>query len=208
MKQTDYISPHMLYAAELDGRFDYVFTEIRNKGKGISILEYNPLANVRRVERLIGKVDMIAWLLLIRNSNIGTSNDYLEALVYDFNNPKQFVSIRTDIMKYVKEFNNKYCNENINVGVDEDMKLDKVYRLESTGIGALFIEMCLKEEFDVTVLLDSKLTSSDIKLISNFQSRYKLKVDGLAGPETFKKMINMYPDYWNEIEYLWSIGVR
>lgn len=94
--------------------------------------------------------------------------------------------------------------------VEEDMQLDKYYKLGSRGIGVRFIQKVLNEDIepDPTLVVDGIWGSKTAEIVKEYQEKYGLKVDGIVGSQTMKSMIEEYPWCWNEICYEYSIGVR
>jgi len=93
---------------------------------------------------------------------------------------------------------------------EEEMTLDKLYKLGSRGIGVKFIQKVLNADLKPTPLLveDGIWGAKTADVVKQYQTFYGLLVDGIVGPQTMKSMILEYPEIWNEIEYEYSVGVR
>ena len=93
---------------------------------------------------------------------------------------------------------------------DDDMKLDKLYRTGSRGIGVKLIQMVVNIDLD----LDPQLVEDGIwgkkteEAVRAYQIERELAVDGIVGPNTMKSMILEYPEIWDEIQYLYATGER
>jgi peptidoglycan hydrolase-like protein with peptidoglycan-binding domain len=211
MKVTDYISPHCISFDEWDSDLiNITYNKVTAKGKKVSLLEISPLGDMNRLNKIIGKCDMYGLVLIIRNSLIGTAFDIDDFLVYDFDNPDHFIAVTTYKMQWIKEFNKKYY---IPYEVTEDdMKLDKVYKIGSRGIGVKFIQMCLNKDIEIDLVkplvVDGIFGTKTAEALKDYQQSYNLTVDGMAGQQTFKVMIFNNPEIWDELQYLWSIGER
>jgi hypothetical protein len=211
MKVTDYISPHCISDNEWDrGLIQITNDKVKAKGKLVSLLEISPLGKWERMNSIVGKCDMYAIVLAIRNSLIGQNDGITidDLLIYDFNDTNKFIAVSTWKMKWIKEFNAKYFNE-IPI-VEDDMTLDKLYKLGSKGIGVRFIQKVLNEDIKPNPLLitDGIWGAKTADIVKQYQTKYSLLIDGIVGPQTMKSMIGMYPDIWDEIQYEYCIGVR
>ena len=94
---------------------------------------------------------------------------------------------------------------------EEDMNLDKIYKDGSTGIGVRFIQKVLNADIKPTVPLavDGVWSPKMDAIVLVYQKKYGLsQYAGDIGPNTMQQMIDLYPKIWNNIEYLWSIGIR
>lgn len=204
----DYISPHILTYPEWDiNLINGTYEKIKAVGKKMSLLEISPLDDMTRLMDIVSKADMYALLLGIRNSNIGTAFDITDLLIYDFDNPNEWISVEVNKMRYVKDFNAKYFNETIS---EDDMQLDKIYKYGSKGIGVRFIQKVLNADVKPVPLLitDGVWGIKTTDIVKQYQAAHGLKIDGIVGAMTFKDMINKYPAIWDEIEYEYCIGVR
>ena len=96
------------------------------------------------------------------------------------------------------------------IEVEDDMKLDKLYRMGSRGIGVKFIQKILNADIKPEPLLveDGIWGLNTANVVKQYQTFYGLLVDGIVGPQTMKSMILEYPEIWNEICYEYAIGVR
>ena len=94
--------------------------------------------------------------------------------------------------------------------VEDEMVLDKLYKLGSKGMGIRFLQKVLNADIKPNPLLvvDGVWGVATADTVKQYQTFYSLKVDGLVGSQTMKSMILEYPEIWNEIEYLWAIGER
>lgn len=104
----------------------------------------------------------------------------------------------------------QFNKENYKVG-EEDMNLDKIYKDGSTGIGVRFIQKVLNADIKPTVPLavDGVWSPKMDAIVLVYQKKYGLsQYAGDIGPNTMQQMIDLYPKIWNNIEYLWSIGIR
>ncbi len=91
---------------------------------------------------------------------------------------------------------------------DDDMKLDKLYKKGSKGIGVKFIQKVVNKYMGSNLIIDGiwgDLTEAGVR---EFQEAKGLQIDGKVGIETFPAMIEEYPNIWNQIQYAWAIGVR
>jgi peptidoglycan hydrolase-like protein with peptidoglycan-binding domain len=106
--------------------------------------------------------------------------------------------------------NDKAPIPNIYIPPEEDMILDKFYKLGSKGIGVKFIQKILNEDIKPVPLLveDGIWGSKTADIVKQYQTKYGLAIDGIVGPQSMKSMIEEYPWIWNEINYEWAIGVR
>jgi hypothetical protein len=86
MKVTDYISPHCISNNEWDrGLIQLTYDKCKRVGKLVSLLEISPLGKWERMNTIVGKCDMYAIVLIIRNSLIGQGNKITidDLLIYD-----------------------------------------------------------------------------------------------------------------------------
>jgi peptidoglycan hydrolase-like protein with peptidoglycan-binding domain len=211
MKVTDYLSPHCISFNEWDSDLiALTYQKCSAKGKKVSLLEISPLGDMNRLNKIVGKCDMYGLVLIIRNSLIGTAFDIDDFLVYDFDNPDHFIAVTTYKMQWIKEFNKKYyipCEV-----MEDDMKLDKVYKIGSRGIGVKFIQMCLNKDIEIDLVkplaVDGIFGTKTAEALKDYQQSYNLAVDGMAGQQTFKVMIFNNPEIWDEIQYLYAVGER
>ena len=211
MKVTDYISPHILSFDEWDSNLiDITYQKCTAIGKKVSLLEISPLGNMNRLNKIIGKCDMYGLVLIIRNSLVGTAMDIDDFIVYDFDNPDNFIAVTTAKMQWIKDFNKKYYIPY--VWESEDMQLDKIYENGSRSIGVRFIQQVLNEDIDID--LDPKLkvdgwfgnkTADAVKI---YQKNFNLKEDGRVGEITFKTMIFGNQNLFDELIYDYAIGKR
>jgi peptidoglycan hydrolase-like protein with peptidoglycan-binding domain len=111
--------------------------------------------------------------------------------------------------KWVGLMNSKAPIPNI-VVEDDDMKLDKLYRTGSRGIGVKFIQMVvnIEMEIDPPLVEDGIWGAKTEDAVKAYQIERDLAVDGIVGSITMKSMISDYPEIWDEIEYEYAIGVR
>ena len=91
---------------------------------------------------------------------------------------------------------------------DEDMKLDKIYKQGSRGIGVRFIQTVVNEFMETNLVVDGIWGVKTEEGVRAFQEAKGLVIDGIVGPKTFPAMIKEYPVIWDNIEYQWAIGVR
>jgi hypothetical protein len=94
---------------------------------------------------------------------------------------------------------------------EEDMKLDTIYKEGSKGIGVKFIQKVLNEDIKPEPLLkvDGIWGIKTNAVVLKYQEKYNLsQYGGAIGPNTMQDMIKQYPDIWDNIQYLWAIGVR
>ena len=91
---------------------------------------------------------------------------------------------------------------------DEDMKLEKIYKQGSKGIGVRFIQMVVNEYMGFNLVVDGIWGTKTEEGVKAFQIANALVMDGIVGTATFPKMIEAYPKIWDKINYMWAIGVR
>jgi peptidoglycan hydrolase-like protein with peptidoglycan-binding domain len=89
---------------------------------------------------------------------------------------------------------------------DEDMKLEKIYKKGSRGIGVKFIQMVVNEYMKTNLVIDGIWGTKTEEGVKAFQEANGLAVDGIVGPATFPAMIEAYPKLWDKIQYLYAIG--
>jgi hypothetical protein len=93
----------------------------------------------------------------------------------------------------------------------EDMKLDSVYQEGSRGIGVRFIQKILNEDMKPEPLLvvDGIWGPKTNAIVLAYQEKHNLsQYGGAIGPNTMQAMIKSYPDIWDNIQYIYAIGVR
>lgn len=211
MKVTDYISPHILTFDEWDSDLiDVTYNKCTAKGKKVSLLEISPLGNMERLNKIIGKCDMYGLVLIIRNSNVGTAFDIDDFLVYDFDNPDNFIAVTTWKMQWIKDFNKKYATDFIRG--EGSMELNKVYENGSKGIGVILIQKCLnadtETDIDVKLVVDGKFGPKTEAAVKGYQDAYNLPITGKVEKNMLAVMIFNEPEIWNFIELSWALGER
>jgi len=97
-------------------------------------------------------------------------------------------------------------------GQEEDgMKLDEIYKEGSRGIGVKFIQMILNQDMkpDPLLKVDGIWGSKTNAIVLAYQEKYNLsQYGGAIGPNTMQDMIKQYPGIWDNVQYLYAIGVR
>jgi len=94
---------------------------------------------------------------------------------------------------------------------EEYMELDEIYKEGSKGIGVRLIQKVLNKDMSPDPLLkeDGWWGPKTNVVVLDYQDKYGLsKYGGAIGPNTMQAMIKQYPDIWDNIQYLWSIGYR
>lgn len=94
---------------------------------------------------------------------------------------------------------------------DEDMKLDEIYKEGSRGIGVRFIQMILNQDMkpELPLAVDGIWGPKTNAIVLAYQEKYNLaQYGGAIGPNTMQDMIKQYPGIWDNIQYLYAIGVR
>jgi hypothetical protein len=140
---------------------------------------------------------------LINGNLLGTRMD--DYAVWDTN---YFRITAPDKISYSANFNlQNYKPYEIK---EEDMTLDKIYKLGSKGIGVRFIQKVLNADTKPNPLLitDGVWELNTANVVKQYQTLYGLLIDGIVGPQTMKSMILEYPEIWDEINYEFCIGVR
>ena len=163
------------------------------------------LMNLKYAEK-IGCKNFPVVFINLDKSAFAVNTDRWERLAF-FVNGRLHSSYWNDFSKLIEA---KCPIPNIPIMEEDDMKLEKYYKLGSKGIGVKFIQMILNEDIkpEPKLILDGIWGSKTAGIVKQYQEKYELKVDGIVGPQTMKSMIEQYPWIWNEIEYEWAIGVR
>ena len=89
---------------------------------------------------------------------------------------------------------------------DDDMKLDKIYKRGSRGIGVKFIQMVVNELLSTNLVVDGIWGSKTEEGVKAFQAKWNLVIDGIVGPATFPAMIEAYPRLWDKLQYMYAVG--
>lgn len=210
MQYVDYISPHILTRDEWN-LIDTTYTKVViNHSKKLSLLEISPMGNMENMYKLVGKCHIYGLLLIIRNSNIGTAFDWDDFLMYDFNNPNSWVAVTTWKMQWIKEFNNKYANESIDVIGEDDMKLNDTYLVGSRGVVVKFIQECMNEDYFMPskLIVDGIFGLKTKEAVESYQKRNGLTGTGIVDKTTMLRMIKQFPVLWDKLEANWAYGER
>jgi hypothetical protein len=89
---------------------------------------------------------------------------------------------------------------------DDEMKLDKIYKKGSRGIGVKFIQMVVNELLSTNLIVDGIWGSKTEEGVKAFQAKWNLVIDGIVGPATFPAMIEAYPKLWDRLQYMYAVG--
>lgn len=110
------------------------------------------------------------------------------------------------VSPYWPDMKNFINNKKPIVNGDDEMKLDKIYKKGSRGIGVKFIQMVVNEYMKTNLVIDGIWGTKTEEGVKAFQEANGLAVDGIVGPATFPAMIEAYPKLWDKVEYLYAIG--
>lgn len=98
------------------------------------------------------------------------------------------------------------------VVTEDDMVLDKIYKIGSKGIAVKFIQKVLNEDIEIELLnklvVDGSYGSKTKFAVEEYQRAYGLVADGMVGEKTFKVMIFDNPNLFDELVYSYAIGER
>ena len=89
---------------------------------------------------------------------------------------------------------------------DDEMKLDKIYKKGSRGIGVKFIQMVVNELLSLNLVVDGIWGAKTEEGVKAFQAKWNLVIDGIVGPVTFPAMIEAYPKLWDRLQYMYAVG--
>jgi hypothetical protein len=212
MNITDYISIHVGVGTEQEEWDNKQISIVKNIISKIphlklAVTEMSPNGKWEHMQQLIDSgVSMYGLMWAIRKEEVGTA--FVIDDVWQIR-PDQSVLCSSPTKRDILTAFNHYYYEPYEI-IEEDMKLEKLYKVGSQGIGVKFIQKVLNEEIapDPLLLIDGQWGSQTTLAVTAYQKVNNLKPDGIVGEITFKNMIAEYPEIWNQIEYAWAIGVR
>lgn len=136
------------------------------------------------------------------------------AVFIDANNPMVFRRwpkiVFTRYPKTWEKFK-KIIKDNAPEEKDDEMELDEIYKEGSEGIGVRFIQKILNRDIEPKPLLkvDGIWGPKTDAVVLDYQIKHNLsQYEGAIGPNTFQDMVKQYPDIWDNVQYLWTIGIR
>jgi hypothetical protein len=105
VSSVDAISFHILTDAEWDTNLIAgAYNKVTASGLNVTWLEVSPLGDMARLNKLLGKGEIVCCVLLIRNSLIGQGDGITitDLLIYDFDNPNSFISVNSEKIEWLK----------------------------------------------------------------------------------------------------------
>lgn len=221
MNKVDYIAVHIGVGSEDSEWEDKLLKKLYNRIKelglkvNIALTEMNfngiwdrknQLVITDKDGNLIDEiVDIFAGILWIRKDKFGTATRLDDLWLtkpgsIKCTSDEKVLILKNFIIKYYKPYEI----------IEEDMKLDKIYKLNSHGIGVKFVQKVVNAELMPEPLLieDGIWGAKTTIAVKDYQKLLGLVQDGIVGEKTMKSMIDNYPEIWNEIEYEWAIGER
>lgn len=115
MQRATHISPHILTVDEWKSvGLDNYYNKAKAMGKKLSLMEINPMGRWDLLDKIFikdknnniigAKATDVAFVLLIRNSVVGNSNDFTEDLIFKLDNPNEWEVIHSRNIERTKEF--------------------------------------------------------------------------------------------------------
>jgi len=211
---TDYISIHVGVGTEQQEWDDRQISKVKQTISKyphlkLAVTEMSPNGKWEHMKQLIDNgVSMYGLFWAIRKEEVGTAFVIDDVWMIHSDGSVQCTSpTKRDILT---SFNHTYYKPYILQEIDDDMKLDKYYKVGSQGIGVKFIQMILNAELEPEpkLVIDGILGANTTSIIKQYQKNYNLAQDGIIGPATMKVMIFNNPEIWDEIEYNYAIGER
>lgn len=219
----DYLGVHPLsslgYPANWNILADWA-TMAQAKGKKYIITEggswfnsYFDLEGFTVIKNLILKAKFFGYeaVCIVVLDNNGTENFNLGFRRFNSNysNTPEISPYWQDFINLVNREGKKYQSEIIIS--EDDMKLEKIYKEGSKGIGVKFIQMVLNKDIKPNPLLkvDGIWGTKTDAIVLDYQIKYGLsQYGGAIGSNTMQSMIKKYPDIWDNIQYLYALGER
>lgn len=211
--KVDYIGTHIGVGSE-DDEWDRGLVQIT----AIKISRYPHLKQAltemslngtwSRLQQLPNNVAMYGIIGAIRNKEFGTATRIDDIFMYG--NDGSFIVTSQDKANILTNFNRQYyVPYDI---VEDDMIIEKIYKMGSKGLGVKFIQRVLNADIEIEIMkklvVDGQFGSKTKAVVEEYQRAYDLTVDGMVGLATLKVMVFNEPNLWDEFQLEYATGIR
>ncbi len=211
--KVDYISTHIGVGSEDSEWDDQLIFETNHKiskyphlKQALTEMSVNGVWS--RLNQLPDEVAMYGIIGAIRNIEFGTATRIDDIWMWDRAGNLQTTSPTK--AQILRDFNNKYYIPY--TVVEDDMILQKIYKIGSKGIAVKFIQKVLNEDINVELvtklIVDGNFGAITASAVKEYQKEYNLVQDGMVGEKTMKVMIFDNPNLWDELQYDYAVGYR